>query len=363
MSSISRRQLLKTAAIGAVGVAAFPTIFVPKASAQFARKSIVHPNVNNLRVVGLTDPRMTKGKQAVAPWSRQEELVETKFVWENIDRLACALTEMRNPEEAWRTIFIRPPQKSWSETVVAIKTNNIALQHTRSAVLSRICAVLTGQLQVKPHNVHIYDAVHGRSLKRNTPFRGLPEGCRVENDWGGVTAATLVPEPWKGKGGRSKCLKHLVNGSVDILVNIALCKGHDDTYGGFTMTMKNHFGTFDPSPGHQAGALEYLIAINQTAEVLGAMDRRTGKVLYPRQQLCVVDALWASEGGPDGYSRFQPNFLALGVLSPLMDYLLATRFRGKKMGWHVNKDAARRMVREFGFDENDLGSGGGLIEI
>ncbi len=362
MPNTTRRQFLKTAAF-AGGIAAFPTIFIPKAEAQWARKSIIHPNVNNLRVVGLTDPRMTKGKQPVATWARQEEIVDANFVWEDLDRLACGLAETRIPEEAWRAIFVRPPQKTWSETVVAVKTNNIALQHTRSAVLSKICAVLTTQFQIKPHNIHIYDAVHGGSMKKKTPFRGLPEGCRVEDDWGGVTTSTLIPEPWKGRGGRSKCLKHLVNGSVDILINVALCKGHDDTYGGFTMTMKNHFGTFDPSPGHQAGALEYLIAINQTAEILGPMDKRTGKILYPRQQLCVVDALWASEGGPDGYPRFQPNFLAMGVLSPIMDYLLATRFRGEKMGWKVNRDAARRIMKEFGFDENELGSGGGFIEI
>ncbi len=362
MPIVTRRQFLKTAAV-AGSAAAFPTLFVPKAAAQWARNTAIHPNVNNLRVAAVTDPRMTKGNQPVATWARQDELVETKVVGENMDRLACALTETRNPEEAWRAIFIKPPRKPWSETVVAVKTNNIALQHTRSAVLSKICTVLTAQFQMKPHNIHIYDAVHGRSMKKNTPFSGLPEGCRIENEWGGITTSTSIPEPWKGRGGRSKCLKHLVNGSVDILINIALCKGHDDIYGGFTMTMKNHFGTFDPSPGHQAGALEYLMAINQTAEVLGPMDGRTGKVLYPRQQLCLVDALWASEGGPDGYSRFQPNLLAMGVVSPVVDYLLATRFRREKMGWKINRDAARRMIREFGFDENNLGSGGGLIEI
>jgi hypothetical protein len=362
MPDTTRRQFLKAAAV-AGGIAAVPSLFIRKAGAQWARKSIIHPNINNARVVALADPRMTKAKQPVATWSRQEELVELKFVWENIDRLACALTETRNPEEAWRAIFVRPPQKSWSDTVVAVKTNHMGtLQHTRSAVLSKICAVLTKQFQIKPHNIHIYDAADGASMEK-TPFRGLPQGCRIEGDWGGITTSTLVPEPWKDGGGRSKCLKHLVNGSIDILINVALCKGHNDVYGGFSMTMKNHLGTFAPSPAHEKGALEYLIAVNQTPEILGPMDTRTGKILFPRQQLCLVDALWASELGPSGYPRSQPNLLAMGVLSPVMDYLLATRFRAEKMGWDVNRDAARRMVREFGYDENDLGVGGGWIEI
>jgi hypothetical protein len=154
-----------------------------------------------------------------------------------------------------------------------------------------------------------------------------------------------------------------VDGSVDILINIAMCKGHSDTFGGFTMTMKNHFGTFDPSPGHQDGAQDYLIAINQTSEILGPLDPKTGKVLFPRQQLCLIDALWASEGGPGGYPRTQPNFLAMGVFSPVLDYIVATRFRGERMGWKLNMAATRRMLTDFGYKESDLPGGGKIIDI
>jgi hypothetical protein len=127
--------------------------------------------------------------------------------------------------------------------------------------------------------------------------------------------------------------------------------------------MKNHFGTFDPSPGHRSGATEYLLAINQTPEILGSMDPQTGKVLYPRQQLCIVDALWASEGGPSGYPRHQPNFLAMGVFSPVVDYVLATQFRLEKMGWNVDKEVTRRMLTDFGYTESDLPAGGKIIEV
>jgi hypothetical protein len=46
-----------------------------------------------------------------------------------------------------------------------------------------------------------------------------------------------------------------------------------------------------------------------------------------------------------------------------MDYLLATRFRGEKMGWGYEIEATRRMLTEFGFSENDLPNGGKIIEI
>ena len=47
----------------------------------------------------------------------------------------------------------------------------------------------------------------------------------------------------------------------------------------------------------------------------------------------------------------------MGVLSPIVDYLVATRFRGEKMGWQPNMKAIRRMLTEFGYAKNDLPAG------
>jgi hypothetical protein len=277
MNRISRRRFMKKAMITGTALTAFPTILVPKARAMWARKTAVHPNVDNLRVVGVTDAGMTRALEPVTSWNRQEELVDKEVVWENIDKLAGALAETRNPGEAWRTIFVKPPRKSWSDAVVAIKTNNIAKQHTRSAVMAKICHELRNTLGVKPYNIRIYDACHGSDVDTSTPFKGLPEGTRIENQWGGSVTPTAIPKPWKKGKRKSECLEHLVNGSVDILINIAMCKGHSERFGGFTMTMKNHFGTFSPSPGHSLwGTQDYLMAINQTPEILGPMDKRTG---------------------------------------------------------------------------------------
>jgi len=363
MDKISRRHFIKKTIMTGAGVAAFPMIFIPKAKASWAPKTIVHPNISNLRVVGLTDKNMTKRVEKIPQtWAGQERLVNNKAVWENMDKMACGLVDTRNSDEAWRAIFIKPPLKSWPDTVVAIKTNFIGEQHTRSAVMAKICHVLTDILGVDPYNINIYDARHGYSM-RATPFQGLPEGTRLRDDWGGIRATASVPTP--GAGMTTHCLGELVFGTVDILINIAMCKGHWPQFGNFTMTMKNHFGTFAPSPGH-AGAkagLDYLIAINKTPEILGKMDVKTGKVLYPRQQLCLVDALWASETGPMGGPSHQPDFLAMGVFSPVVDYLVATQFRGKRMGWEPNMEVTGRMLSDFGYNKSDLLEGGKIIEI
>lgn len=337
-------------------VAAGAALSVPTVIVRGERKiwevgSAVHPNIDRHRVVGLTDAKMTKEVQARSNWARQEQLVEPKAVEGNIDKLACALAKNEDVGKAWKTIFVKPPKKSWGETVVAIKTNNIFVQHTRSPVMAKICHVLTDVLGVKAGNVHIYDASHGKGMATGTPFRGLPEGCRIEDNWGGMTVRKPVGAPYTGKS--AKCVKALAEGSVDILINIALCKGHGKQFGGFTMAMKNHLGTFEPRPAHREG-MAYLAGINQSPEILGAVDPKTGTLLFPRQQLCLIDALWASQKGPMGPPSDQPNFLAMGVFAPAVDYLMATEFRGKKMGWTPAAKPLGQMLSAFGLKKEDM---------
>jgi hypothetical protein len=344
---------------------AFPTILTCKTrNATAGGKTVVHPNVDNLRVVSVTDPKMTISSKPICDWSAQNKLVDSKVVSENIDKLACELAQTKDITDAWKTIFIKPPQKSWSDIVVAIKTNNIAYQHTRNAVISKICYTLTYLLGVAPHNIHIYDAGHGGDMNHKTPFEGLPNGCRIEGKWGGFSADVIIPEPWKNGSENSRCLKHLTDGKVDILINIAVCKGHNIRFGGFSLTMKNHLGTFWPEPVHQeGGGLDYILAVNKTSEILGRMNNNTGQIIYPRQQLCIVDALWASKLGPGGLPSHQPNFLAMGVFSPIVDYIVATQFRGERMGWKPNMKLTGRMLTEFGYEKAHLPFKGQLIEI
>ncbi len=364
MKAISRRRFIQKSLVMGAALTAFPTTFTQRVHASNGKKLIVHPEVDNLRVVGITDNGMTSDINPANPWEVQNRLVVEKAVWENIDKLACGLTQTGEVSKAWQTVFLKPPKKSWSETVVAIKTNNILQQHTRSAVLAKICHTFTDIIGVKPENIHIYDACHGSEMSKTTPFSGLPEGCRIENTWGGSIVKTDVPKPWRDGNGKAECLSHLVAGYVDILVNVALCKGHFPQFGGFTMTMKNHFGTFTPMPSHSpGGGFDYLLGINKTPEILGKMDKKTGKILFPRQQLCVVDALFASKGGPGGNPTHQPNFLAMGVLSPIVDYILATKFRGEKMGWKPIIKETDRLLTEFGYSIEDLPSGGEITAV
>lgn len=359
---MSRRSFLQGALGGATALGIGPTLLFPKPAAAFAGGESPHPHISALRVVGVEDPKMTRELIPKCHWSLQGELVADQVVAERLDLLALALSGEKQARDAWQAIFLKPPTKSWSEVRVGIKANGIGRHYVRTAVLGGICRVLIEHLGVKAGNIAIYDGVHGDKLARVLPEGRLPPGCRVVGKWDGITLPVVIPGPWKDGRSKSNCLRNLGAGEVDILVNTALCKGHARRFGGFTMTMKNHLGTFEPRWAHSLGSSDYLFAINKTAEILGSLCPDSGRVLFPRQQLCLVDALWASEGGPDADASCQPNRLFMGVFAPVLDYQVASRFRAEVMNWEVDMGMLPRFLTEYGFRKEDLPNGGKIID-
>jgi hypothetical protein len=305
---------------------------------------------------------MTREVHPNCGWSEQEKLVVNRAVERNIDRMARALTDESDPGKAWERIFVKPPDKPWDRVVVAIKTNNLGQQHTHGAVMRKICRVLVERLGIRPSSIFIYDGVHGKNIDRKTPFQKMIPGVRVVNKWGGITTPVKVPAPWSEGNGEADCVHALAVGQVDILVNISVCKGHVDQFGGFTMTMKNHFGTFDPEWGHRDQGTNYMLAINKTPQILGTASDTTGRIEHPRQQLCIVDALWASKRGPRAGSSAQPNRLFMGTLSPVLDYQVATHFRRDTMKWMIDEKVTGRFLSEFGLSPQDLPGGGEILD-
>ena len=93
MDKITRRSFIQKTAVATAGISVFPMIFIPKAKAHWAPKTIVHPNVDNLRVVGITDSAMTEAVGSIPrDWASQERLIRANVVSENMDKLACKLT-------------------------------------------------------------------------------------------------------------------------------------------------------------------------------------------------------------------------------------------------------------------------------
>jgi uncharacterized protein (DUF362 family) len=338
-NAVSRRTFLSSAAVGAGGVLASGILpaFGEEYKSGWTDGKQINPAIDNLRVVCCIDPAMIKGDPRSWDVVSQNAPVVAEKVQANMDAMACSLAQKSAPHEAWGSIFMKPASKEWSDVKVAVKPNSFVQNNPRVAVINAVCKALIS-LGVQPSNIIIYDGGGDAKGKYGQYIgNGLPAGiiaCKGNDAMGGTIAAP-VPKPHKGK---FKCSAALANGTIDILVNIAVNKGH--SIGGITMTLKNHAGTFDPKPIHLGGGLDYILAFNKSEAVLGGAP--------VRQQLCVVDSIWAMTNGPFGAPNKRPCALAMGTFSPAVDYVVARRVREPMMGC-THPNTLNRVMSEFGY--------------
>jgi len=338
----NRRDFLKTVSIGAAGIlvscSKSESSNQASVSAWTPGKKI-NPAIDNLRVVCCHDHTMINGDPQTWDMKAQNAPVNAEKVYKVLDEMAMALASKGSAQEAWQTIFQKPPAKNWQDVRAAIKVNCISENHPRVAVVAKVCEELH-TLGVPCGNIIIYDSDDDAS-KFYTEFigKGLPQGVvvsRMSDALGGMIDAD-VPDPYPGK---FKCTAALARGEIDVLVNIAVNKGHNKDYGETTLTLKNHAGTFEPRPIHKGGGLDYIIAINKSNAILGGTP--------VRQQLCIVDSLWAMTKGPFGTPDKQVNRLIMGTFGPAVDYLTAKKVREPVMGVTHNK-SIERFLTDFGY--------------
>jgi hypothetical protein len=351
--TLSRRNFLTTAAAGIGGITCVGPLFAFGREHEGAWVNGMHinPTIDNLRVVLCHDPAMIVADPQKWDFVSQNTPVVAEKVRANIDAMACALAQKASPAEAWATIFQKPPQKQWSDVRVAIKPNASGYNITRVAVIDTVCSALLG-LGIRPENIAMYGSGRKGLTDQTTkylPFlgKGLPTGIRMSDGsetMGGTVKAT-IPKP---QAGEFECAAALAHGTIDILVNIATNKGHMfDTLGGIGLTMKNHAGTFIfPVVKHfSRNGLKFIIAINKSNAILGGTP--------PRQQLCIVDSLWAMKGGPDGIPNSRPSSLSMGTFGPAVDWVVTKRIREPIMGCTHPKFIST-ILTEFGYQPSEF---------
>jgi hypothetical protein len=340
-NAVSRRTFLSSAAAGAGGVLASGILpaFGEEYKSAWTNGKQINPSIDNLRVVCCVDPAMIKGDPRSWDFASQNAPVVAEKVQADMDAMACGLAQKSAPHEAWGSIFRKPESKEWSDVKVAIKPNSFVQNNPRVAVVNAVCRALIG-LGVQPSNIIVYDGGGDTKGKYGPSIgSGLPAGIIASkgNDAMGGTIAAPVPKPHKGM---FKCSAAVANGTIDILVNIAVNKG--SSFAGFTMTLKNHAGTFEPMPIHLGGGLDYILAFNKSEAILGGEP--------VRQQLCVVDSIWAMTKGPFGVPNKRPCALAMGTFAPAVDYVVARRIREQMMGC-AHPDTLDRVMTEFGYSD------------
>lgn len=361
---VRRRQFLKTSAIGAAGVA-IGSIAVKDISAKTAEWStgmVINPNIANTRVVCCHDPAMVSKictnvtatnefKTGIFPWNmaNQNSAAVTKKIQDNLDAMAISLAQKTSAAEAWSTIF--RSSKTWALTKVAIKVNGLGVNHPRVAIVDKLCKVLH-TIGVPYANIVIYDGITsasglyssyvGQELVNadGTVKVGLPTDVVVSNgntSLGGTVKAAIV-----GRTTTYDCTTQIANGTIDILINCAVNKGHGDEFGSCTLSMKNHGGTFAPGVGlHSGDATGYLFGFTKSNAILGGTP--------VRQQLVIVDSLYASVPGPSSAPTHTPARLIMGVCSPIVDYQVVKNIREPQMSATHNATVVNRFLTDFGF--------------
>jgi hypothetical protein len=339
----SRRKFLKTSIACAAG---FATVnpFVNNLHAEeqtvWTDKMPINPSIDNLRVAYCTDASMVTDSTVRWDYDNQNKNVSRTRVSDNMDKMAIALAQKNNVADAWKTIFRKSSSKGWTDVKVAIKVNTQSLYcMPRYAVVVKVCEALINYRGVTPANICIYSCkgiTHVANLTKVEDCYGLaanqvkypyPAGVKIQSNlFSGLCTATVACPG--GAVNPVDCLNDLADGTVDILVNIAVNKGHYQA-GGVTLCQKNHIGSlkfFCPGKTvamgmgfYTSGSASDLIALNKTEAIIGGNP--------VRQQLCIVDSIYAMTNGPVGVPNMQPNTLIMGTFGGAVDYLTYYKVR------------------------------------
>jgi hypothetical protein len=299
-SGLNRRDFLKKTAVGTAGLTAGLSLLKPGKAAAAATATgwtpgmAVNPNISNLRVVSMFDPAMITNP-ALSAWTVDDYVnaVSASVISTDMDNLAMWLSQKTTPAAAWSTIFQLPAGKTWATVNVAIKINTCnTMNEPRVPVIGKICSVLNG-LGVPGAQIAIYDGACG-SNPLNIANYFDATGTGTYNGYtkypgvtsfgdaglGGSTTNVAVPNM-----GNCACPTNIANGTIDILVNIGVNKGHSLTKttgaacgntGGCTLSIKNHFGTFPPAHGANQTTYAFTVPALTTAVAVGAVYTYNG---------------------------------------------------------------------------------------
>jgi len=347
--NISRRSFLKSTGSGAAGLTILGTginsVFSgQKKMSAWTNNMQINPEIKNTMVVCCHNPEFftDEAKATVAnDFKKQNECINTSRVETDMDGMAVALSGKKDPKQAWATIFRKPSTKEWEQVKAALKVNCIYQpMMPKIAIVGKVCKELI-RLGVKPENITIYDACHnayGNGKYNSYVGSGIPDGVKVANQQASSAQTTKITV-----GSNTLECSNIVLES-DILVNCAVNKGHSFAQSAkFTLTMKNHTGSMKlkcPSD------IEELINENKSDAILGGDP--------VRQQLCIVDSLWAAKTGPLDPATHLPARIIMGTFGPAVDIAVVRNVREKIMNASHDNDGIKTILTSFGLEEKNI---------
>jgi hypothetical protein len=363
-SQPKRRDFLKTAAASAAGAMGLTALKFDKLFAQstggWTSGMQINTAIDNKRVICCHDTKMLTANPQNDTFAAQNAAVDANAVATNLDQMAMYLANKTTATDAWSTIF--RSGKDWASTKVAIKTNAIIAtgNHPRVAVIKKICDVFVDQFKVPAANIILYDA-NSDASKCYTTYASLTDSTKIRatvsvksQSLGGQAPVTITAATKTMTG-----VADLVNGVIDILVNVAIIKRHSGpgtayAYGSCSLCMKNHLGTFINS-GSDTGAgdasatglhsIDAICNINKQPAILGGNP--------VRQQLCIIDGLLANGNSAGGSFDTRVDRLIMGTFAPIVDYLTAMRIMKDVMNKPDANNNLPKFLTNFDYAETD----------
>jgi uncharacterized protein (DUF362 family) len=288
-SGMTRREFVKTTAVGAAGLAFMNW---PKAEVQANQK---YPYWG--KVVVARDDAATDGPK-----------INTRVVCPLLDEAINALTDGRG----WQGIF--PVIKPEDRVAIKINSYNPGTLITHEEVLDGIVGKLM-DLGVKPGNIIIFDGGPGRiaSLEMSS-IKG--KGVRVSSTGGyAVIASEGFDDGAKATfpEGDAVCLSRIISDST-YLINAPVLKDHGGS--GITFSLKNHVGSVDnPSKIHRGSTFWGAIRAGSIADINNIRE------IKEKTRLIVGDGLFGMyQGGPTGNPQFAYNGLIVGTDPVAVDH-------------------------------------------
>lgn len=343
-ATTSRRTFLKTTAAGTTGLMVGGLIKNVKAyKGAWYKGKQKNKEIDNLRVVCCYDPIMVTGTLG-SSFSSQNSALDTDRIHSDMDLMAKYLAQKNDPTEAWSTIFQKPSNKEWNEVKVAFKVNAVysrIMPHI--AIIDKVCQVLNS-FGVSYSNMIIFDGDgNAAGSSKYTPYtdgNGLPSGVIVsdrDDALGGTTTITV-------SGSSYKCVKDIADGTIDILINCGVNKGHGSTYGSCTLCMKNHIGTVKYSC---PSSVTDLTDINRCDPIMGGDP--------PREQLCIMDSILAARSGPSSSPTNPPPYrIAMGTFGPAVDFLTVRKIREELNGWSHPESTVNKFLSNFDYTDQEI---------
>lgn len=325
--SVSRREFLRVASIGAVGLAGWPVILTSQKDILNTRKKQL-PRVLRVHSNDATFWDYSTGHY----W----EYIDEPKVHDMLNKGICKFTGKDDLCNAWSKVM-----ESYSPgDKIAIKINCNASYtfppahpneiDATAPILNAVLAGLVNCLNVPPEDIYVYDA---QRLILSTRIR---DKCSYEVNFVQRDHSLAVADPaasidmrnviYDGGGNPITCYMPLVLTQAQHLINICLLKNHRGCLQ--TGALKNHLGTVKPDPMFLHPTLhESMVDLNLNTHI------------KDKTRLFVADGLfgaydWWFPHEPQPWPTFPngstPNsiFLALDPValdSVLADYVQAER--------------------------------------